>query len=112
MKAKHYSEVDPKENPHGVDVRPVYSQPDAQLMHMTLKPGQALKPHITPVDVFMYVLEGIATIHIGEDSIDAKQDTCVESPKNIMHWIANNTDKNARILVGKTPSPNKPGRVL
>jgi quercetin dioxygenase-like cupin family protein len=40
-----------------VDVRKLYDNPAAQIMHMTLKPGESLKPHKTPVDAVFYVLE-------------------------------------------------------
>jgi hypothetical protein len=45
------------ENPHGVDVRRMYKHDNVQAMHKTLYPGQSLKPHITPVNVFFYYLK-------------------------------------------------------
>jgi len=48
----------PIENPHHVRASKLYDTENAQVVHITLKPGQALKKHITPVDVFFYVLEG------------------------------------------------------
>ena len=92
-----------QENPHGVDVRQMYNHDNAQAMHMTLKPGQALKPHITPVDVFFYVLEGTPTIQVGDEIIAVEKDNLVESPKNIVHCISNSSDSIARILVVKAP---------
>lgn len=44
------------ETPHKVDVRKLYDHDSAQAMHITLQVGEALKPHITPVDVFFYIL--------------------------------------------------------
>lgn len=112
MKYTHYKQVEPNKNPHGVDVRPIYNEPDAQLMHMILEPGQGLNPHITPVDVFIYVLEGVATVHIGDEQVEAIKDMIVESPKNLKHWIVNNSTENARLLVCKTPRPDKPAKLL
>ena len=40
-----------KPNPHNVSVRMLYDTEHAQPVHMELKPGEALKKHITPVDV-------------------------------------------------------------
>jgi hypothetical protein len=40
------------ETPHKVDVRKLYERDSAQVMHITLNPGESLRPHITPVDVF------------------------------------------------------------
>jgi quercetin dioxygenase-like cupin family protein len=94
-----------KNTPHKVDVREMYSQPDAQVMHITLQPGELLKPHKTPVDVFFYILEGEPTIQIGEESSAFPKDTIIESPKEIVHYISNEGPQMARILVVKTPNP-------
>jgi mannose-6-phosphate isomerase-like protein (cupin superfamily) len=101
-----------KDTPHKIDVRFIYDHAEAQLAHMNLQPGESLKPHITPVDVFIYILEGTASIHIGDEQQEVSQDAVVESPKDVVHLIANNTDKVVRILVCKTPRPNKKGIIL
>lgn len=105
MKTITIEQAESKQNPHGVDVKQLYSQPDAQVMHITLQPGEALKPHKTPVDVFFYVLEGSPTIYIGDESFVAQKDTLIESPKEILHYISNDSQSCARILVVKTPNP-------
>lgn len=101
-----------KETPHKVDVRQLYDKDSAQVMHITLQPGEALKPHKTPVDVFFYVLEGKPTIHIGEEAIAFEKDTLIESPKDIVHYISNQDSKQARILVTKAPKPTTNTRLL
>lgn len=101
-----------KENPHGVDVRKLYDNPVAQIMHMTLKPGESLKPHKTPVDAVFYVLEGEPTIHIAGESIPHIKDTLIESPANIPHFISNESEETARILVIKAPRPENKSKLL
>ncbi len=54
MISRTYKTEPLKENPHKVDVRQLYSDETAQVMHVTLKPGETLKPHVTPVDVVFY----------------------------------------------------------
>lgn len=112
IKATHLSTAIFKDTPHKVDVRQMYSQPDAQAMHITLQPGEALKPHKTPVDVFFYILEGNPTVHIADESISYPKDTLVESPKDIVHYLSNEGTQVARILVVKTPNPQSATRVL
>lgn len=112
IKATHLSTAIFKDTPHKVDVRQMYSQPDAQAMHITLQPGESLKPHKTPVDVFFYILEGAPTVHIGDNSTVFTKDTLVESPKEIVHYLSNNSNEIARILVVKTPNPQGTTRVL
>ncbi|MGE0091917.1 MAG: cupin domain-containing protein [Bacteroidia bacterium] len=105
MKITKIKEVDIKETPHKVDVRNIYNHDNAQVMHITLRAGESLKPHITPVDVFFYILEGDPHVLVGEEKIQVSQDTIVESPKDIIHSLYNETDKIARILVVKAPRP-------
>ncbi len=58
MKVIEVKNVQNKPNPHGVDVRNLSDTKNAQVAHITLKPGESLKKHIAPVDVIFYVLEG------------------------------------------------------
>lgn len=96
----------PKQNnPHKVNVQRLYDHDNAQAMHITLQAGEKLIPHITPVDVFFYILEGKPEIQVGDEIRTVEKDTLVESPKDIVHCIANKTDSVARILVVKAPKP-------
>ena len=100
------------DTPHKKDVRRMYDHENAQVMHMRLEPGQSLKPHITPVDVFFYVLEGTPDIMVGDETITIEADSLVESPKDIIHCIYNNSDKDVRVLVVKSPRPVAKTKVL
>ncbi len=59
----------------------------------------------TPVDVVFYVLEGSPTILVGDEKIKVNKDDLIESPKDIVHSIYNETDKDVRVLVMKLPKP-------
>ncbi len=100
------------ETPHKVDVRKLYDQETAQAMHITLQPGESLKPHITPVDVFFYILEGNADVRVGDETKTVAADHLVESPKDIPHCLSNNSGSTARILVVKAPKPMSSARLL
>ncbi|MGE0021317.1 MAG: cupin domain-containing protein [Draconibacterium sp.] len=99
-------------NPHKVAVHKMYDKESAQAMHITLQPGEALKPHITPVDVFFYVLEGTPEILVGEEKVQINANMLVESPKDIVHCIYNNSPLVARILVVKAPRPTMQAKLL
>ncbi|GAB1450451.1 cupin domain-containing protein [Draconibacterium sp.] len=103
MIIKKVQDLPIEENPHKADVRRIYDHDNAQAMHMTLQPGQSLKPHITPVDVFFYILEGTPDVRVGDETLTVEKDNLVESPKKIVHCISNNSDSIARILVVKAP---------
>ncbi|MFN3554750.1 MAG: cupin domain-containing protein [Bacteroidales bacterium] len=100
------------DTPHKMDVRRLYDKDNAQAVHITLQPGQALKPHITPVDVFFYILEGTPEVLVGEEKVQVECDSLVESPKDIVHCLYNNSDKPARILVVKAPKPTSQAKLL
>lgn len=103
MIIKKVQDLPIEENPHKADVRRIYDHDNAQAMHMTLQPGQSLKPHITLVDVFFYILEGTPDVRVGDETLTVEKDNLVESPKKIVHCISNNSDSIARILVVKAP---------
>lgn len=101
-----------KPNPHGVSAKPIYDSPHAQVVHMTLQPGQSLKKHATPVDVFFYVLEGSGVVEIGEERERVTRDTIIESPARIPHALANEGTVPFRVLVVKVPKPTEATKVL
>jgi mannose-6-phosphate isomerase-like protein (cupin superfamily) len=93
------------ETPHNVDVRKIYDTDNALAVHIKLEAGECLKPHITPVDVFFYILEGTPDIMVGEKTVNVTPDCLVESPKGIPHCIYNNSQEVVRVLVVKVPKP-------
>lgn len=99
-------------NPHQVDARKIYDTPHAMAVVITLKPGEALKRHITPVDVFFYVLEGTGIIEIGDEKQTASKDMLVESPARIPHRWSNESGTVFRVLVVKVPRPTEETRLL
>lgn len=69
MKVIRYQEQEKKQNPHQVDVRQLYGSEHAQIMHITLLPGEGINAHSAPVDVIFIVLEGNPIIKIGDEKI-------------------------------------------
>ncbi len=112
MISRNYKEESIKETPHKVDVRELYNNSSAQILHISLQPGEGLKPHITPVDVVFYVLEGSPSIYIGEEMMSFEKDTLIESPAKITHYISNNSDSIVRIMVIKAPRPQSKTKVV
>jgi quercetin dioxygenase-like cupin family protein len=94
-------------NAHQVDARNLYNTEDAMVTVITLKPGEQLKRHITPVDVAFYVLEGTGIVEIGEEKSEVSEDTLVESPKGIMHCWYNESDGTLKFMVIKAPKPRE-----
>lgn len=112
MKIVKVSETVIKATPHKVDARELYDNESAQTIHISLQPGESLKPHKTPVDVFFYVLEGTPDVFIGDEKQTVEADSLVESPKNITHYFSNNSDSLVRVLVVKAPKPTAQIKLL
>ena len=99
-------------NPHGVSTRGLLATEHAQVVLVTLQPGEKLKLHITPVDVFFYVLEGHGTVEIGDEQQPVSVDMLIESPARIPHRLLNESDTVFRVLVVKTPRPTTSTQIL
>lgn len=112
MKITKVNDVNISETPHQVDVRKLYDTKNAVAVHITLKPGESLKKHVTPVDVFFYVLEGAGIVEIGEEKKEVEKDSLIESPANIMHCWYNESPEDLHFLVIKVPRPTKDTRII
>jgi len=95
------------ETAHDIDARNLYNTDDAMVTVITLKPGQSLKRHITPVDVAFYMLEGSGIVEVGDEKMEVTKDTLIESPKDIVHCWYNESDNPIKIMVIKAPKPTK-----
>jgi quercetin dioxygenase-like cupin family protein len=100
------------DTPHKVDVRKLYDTENAMTVHITLQPGESLKKHITPVDVFFYVLEGKGIVEIGEEKKEVEKDTLIDSPAGIPHCWYNESAGTLRFLVVKVPRPTTETKLL
>ncbi len=112
MKITYAPNAPDKPNPHNVSARPIYDSEHAMAVHITLQPGQSLKRHATPVDVFFYVLEGTGVVEIGDEREQVSRDMIIESPARIPHRLLNEGDQVFRVLVVKVPKPVESTKVL
>ncbi len=95
-----------KPNPHGVSAKPLHDSEHVAVAQITLQPGQSLKRHSTPVDVFFYILEGTGRVEIGDESERVGPDMLIDSPANVPHLLSNEGTGPFRFLVVKTPRPS------
>ena len=107
MEITKVNEVASSKNPHGVDARPIYAHENAQVVILTLKPGESLRRHITPVDVFFFVLEGKGVVEVGSEKREVEKDSIVHSPAKVVHCGYNESGEPLRIMVAKTPKPKE-----
>ena len=112
MKIINALEAPEAPNPHGVSARGLHSNEHVQAVMVTLLPGEALKLHVTPVDVFFYVLEGSGVVEIGGERQTVSRDMLVDSPARIPHRLLNEGNEPFRFLVVKTPKPTGSTKIL
>jgi len=79
---------------------------------ITLQPGESLKKHSTPVDVFFYTLEGTGTVEIGNERAGCTKDMLIESPAKVPHRWINDSTAVFRVLVVKVPKPTEETKIL
>ncbi|SES69422.1 Mannose-6-phosphate isomerase, cupin superfamily [Methanococcoides vulcani] len=101
MKIVDLEKAPEKENPHKVLAKGLFDTDQVQVVHLELKPGEALKLHKTPMNVFFYVLEGTGIVVIGDEEETVSKDMLIESPKAIPHLLRNESDSLFRFLVVK-----------
>jgi quercetin dioxygenase-like cupin family protein len=112
MKITDVAKVVSGPNPHHVDARKIYDSPHAMAVVITLQPGESLKRHMTPVDVFFYVLDGEGIVEIGDERKAVGRDNLVESPARIPHRWINESKVVFRVLVVKVPKPTEETKLL
>lgn len=100
------------ENPHKVHAAKLYDSEHAQVIHITLQPGEKLIRHITPVDAIFYVLQGTGIVEVGDQKNEVSADTLIDSPANIPHCWHNESESILRFLVIKVPRPTKATKLL
>jgi mannose-6-phosphate isomerase-like protein (cupin superfamily) len=108
MKIIKAKEVKEQKSPHGIDVKKLLDSANVVVSQITLRPGEALKKHVTPVDVFFFVLQGKGVVEIGDEEVEVGPDTLIDSPARIMHGWRNTGKDDLRFLVVKAPRPTEP----
>ena len=112
IKIINVDDIDIADTPHKVDVRKLISYEHATIVRIELKSGEALKMHITPVDVCFFILEGDGIVQIGKEKEKVKKNQLIFSPANIPHTLMNESDANFSFLVIKTPTPTSETKIL
>jgi mannose-6-phosphate isomerase-like protein (cupin superfamily) len=55
----------------------MFSSARAEVIHLTLNPGDKMDPHVQPFDVIFFIIEGEGILETGEQKIMAKKNTCI-----------------------------------
>ncbi|HOW31466.1 MAG TPA: hypothetical protein PLP88_07860 [Bacteroidales bacterium] len=84
-----------------LDAHIMHTSPTLEVVHLHLKPGQAVAQHINNFDVVMCLIEGNVTIESGDESHDLLTHDVVEIAGGTQRGIINTSNGDARLLVLK-----------
>lgn len=87
--------------PFNLDGRKMYIGLDAELIHLSLKPGEVLEKHSNPFDVVFYILEGSGIVETDDEAISVESDMSIEIEREINRGITNTGEDLLRLLVLK-----------
>jgi quercetin dioxygenase-like cupin family protein len=89
----------------GVLAKAMYSAPEGMIIHIEVRPGGSVKPHVTPVDMEFFVLEGMGTFTLGEEEAEAGPGSLLTAPRGVPHGMRNEGPGLLRVLAVKNPRP-------
>jgi len=82
----------PVETPDdGIVSRAIYNDDDVRVVHFSFAPGQQLSDHTAPMPVTLEVVEGEATITLGDKVVEARPGTWMHMPGNTPHSVVAKT---------------------
>ena len=82
----------PVETPDdGIVSRAIYNDDDVRVVHFSFAAGQQLSDHTAPVPVTLEVVEGEATITLGDDTVEATAGTWMHLPASTPHSVVAKT---------------------
>lgn len=70
----------------------IFDRSDFKISLFALKAGQEIRPHSTPVNAFLTIVEGEGFIRIGEESFTLKTGESILLPKDILHYVRADRD--------------------
>lgn len=74
---------------------------NVQLVHLMLKPGESIDPHVNEKDVIFYILEGEATFLSDNTEHHVSKDDCIKIEGGINRGFQNKSDSAFKLLVIK-----------
>ncbi|HON19310.1 MAG TPA: cupin domain-containing protein [Salinivirgaceae bacterium] len=87
--------------PFDLDGRIMFTSSKAEMVHLTIKPGEAIPPHANPFGVIFYMLEGELELSVNDESHTLSPNTTAFVEMNESRSLTNNSPNPAKVLVVK-----------
>ena len=91
--------------PFKFDGRILFTSERFELIHLTLRPGEEMEPHVQPVDVVFYILQGEGTLSVGNEITGITAGTTIHVKAGVTRAWHNRGQHPLNILVSKLLSP-------
>ncbi len=85
-------------DPTKATVRPVISSQGSKAFIVGLEPGQQLRSHPAPADLYLFVVQGSVTFTIADQVNAVNLGDCVLMKKGVPHAIYNSQEARAAVL--------------
>ena len=83
------------------DGRLLFESNNLDIVHLTLKTGDAIAPHSNPVDVVFFVVEGEGILTVEEETFNYKKGDCIPMKTGINRGWSNPNQADLKLLVIK-----------
>jgi len=96
------------ETPSEFEAIKIFENNDVEFIKIDFKEDGFFKKHISPVDIWIYILEGKGIIEADDIKVDVIKGDMIYSPKGTAHKVINTGHLPLEILVIKIPKSEEP----
>lgn len=83
----------------------MYSEPDLEIVHLCLEPGDQIPLHVNPKTVIFYIIKGKGKLKLEGSEADLHLFDLAEVPSGMMRGMSNPYSEELRLLVIKKMKP-------
>lgn len=112
MKIKSFKKDPIMENPFNMKAVRLVDLPEGEIIHLILGKGEKMVPHIPPVSLAIYVIEGEIRIKLDGDERLIEADDCLEVPGGSRLGGVNESTEEARVIICRIPRPTEAPVIL
>lgn len=89
----------------------IYTGPHAQLVLMSLAPGEEIGAETHDVDQFIYVVDGEGTCSLAGEDYDFEKGEAIFVPAGVQHNVVNTDDEEMKLFTLYSPPQHPAGTV-
>ncbi|MDX9908305.1 MAG: hypothetical protein GX792_03880 [Bacteroidales bacterium] len=105
MKIKSWREIPIISNPHNLDIRELYDNPQIQIRQVILRPGERVRPFLSPINAILYVNSGSVIVQSGDLIKPAIEGELIICPADKPTNLYNNSNSKSLIIAIRAPKP-------